>query len=301
MIKQKKKLTLSLIEQRLHELPLLPAVVCDLMALNSESPHFYEKVGELSKSDPALATRVLHVVNSAAAAPSKPITDLQQALVRIGVNRILAFISLLSVARVFTPSTAQQKALWQHSIETAHFAEFIATKFPEFAVDKNLAFTCGLLHDIGRFVMFEISAKAIDVVDAKGWDTPVELPDVESSVLGFTHADVGFIAAKRWSLPKVVTDLVHHHHRYDIWALNKVPVGLKQLITVVQIADLLSVLVEKNPDWESWDESELRARIGSFCIHPKWPKMPVPIDEIAQALPEINAECHEAMEKLRLE
>ncbi|MCP4596568.1 HDOD domain-containing protein [Neptuniibacter sp.] len=296
----KRKLTLSIVEKRVEQLPLLPAVVCDLMTLDPNSSHFYDKVTELSESDPPLATRVLKIVNSAAAAPSHTITDLHEALIRVGVNKILYFITSVSVSKVFTPATDQQKAIWQHSIETAHIAEFIADNMPDFHVDKHMAFTCGLLHDIGRFVLFEITAKAIEVVDSKGWDTPIELPDVERNILGFTHAEVGYLAAKKWQLPKLVVELIHHHHNYGLWQTRDVPESFKQLLTVVQFADFLSVLIEKNPDWPTWDREKLRAQITETCLYKAWPVIPFPIDQLVDELPAIAVECHQIMEKLRL-
>lgn len=296
----KHKLTLSVVEKRVEQLPLLPAVVCDLMTLDPNSSHFYDKVTELSESDPPLATRVLKIVNSAAAAPSHTITNLHEALIRVGVNKILYFITSVSVAKVFTPVTEQQKAIWQHSVETAHIAEFVAENMPDFHVDKHMAYTCGLLHDIGRFVLFEITAKAIDVIDSHGWDTPIELPEVENRILGFTHAEVGYVAAKKWQLPKLVVELIHHHHNYELWHGKDVPQNFVQLLTVVQFADFLSVLIEKNPDWPDWDESKLRGQIKKTCIHHGWPEIAFPLDKLVKELPAIAVECHQVMEKLRL-
>ncbi|WP_415903821.1 HDOD domain-containing protein [Neptuniibacter sp. QD48_55] len=300
MTTKKRKLTLSRIEERVQQLPLLPSVVCDLMALDTNSPFFYDKVTELSQADPPLATRVLKIANSASSAHSHVITDLHEALIRVGTDKILSIITTLSVARVFTPVTDQQKAIWQHSIETAHIAKFVAIHLKDINVDKGLAFTSGLLHDIGRFVLFEMTAKAIDVVDAKGWDTPIELPEVEKGVLGFTHADAGFIAAKKWQLPKVIVDMIRYHHNYDISKHNEVSAELRSLVLVVQFADLVSVLIEKNPEWPDWDEAKLTSEIRSFCHHDSWPKVNFPVNELVKELPVISNECYQILEKLRL-
>lgn len=296
----KKKLTLEIVKERIQHLPLLPSLVCDLMSLDTDSSDFFSIVAELAKKDPPLTAKVLKIVNSASSSPTQDISNLEQALIRVGVAKILSFITSVSVSRVFTPSTDQQKGLWQHSLETAKLAEFIAENTPSFNVDKDLAYTCGLLHDIGRFVLFEISAKAIDVIDSAGWDSPIELPDTETKILGFTHAEVGHLAAKKWRLPKIVTEVIRHHHRYDLWEYPDVPEDFKQLETIIQFADFISVWITKNPTWPDLSKAELRKEIKAACIHDAWPDISFPIDKIVEELPLLSVECNQVMNELRI-
>lgn len=294
-------LTLQSIDERIDQLPLLPAVVSQLMKIHQDTTHFYEQATELAKNDPPLATRVLRIANSASAAASKPIINMREALIRVGVDRALSLITAVSVARVFTPSKPEHKAIWQHSIETAQIAYCVAEHFKALNVDKDLAYTCGLLHDIGRFVLFENAAKALEATDAKGWDSPIELPVVEKELLGFTHADVGYLAAKKWHLPKTIENVIHYHHRYDLWRLDKGSVTFRSLLTVVQFADFLSVLIEKKPDWSEWSEEFLREEIKHVCIHKHWPAMEFPLDEVIAELPAINDKCQSMMSNLGID
>ncbi len=299
MDKKKKKLTLALVEERLGQLPLLPAVVCDLMAMDQESSEFFEKATQLAESDPPLAARVLAYANSAAAAPTEPIVSIQKSMVRVGVAKILHLITAMSVLRVFTPSTDQQKAMWQHALETALIARFIAQQMPSLRVDREQAYACGLLHDIGRFALFEITSKAVDMIDAQGWDTPIELPEVEQKMLGFTHAEVGEIAATKWGLPESMVQVLKLHHSYDIWQHSQ-PEALKNLVLIVQFSDLVSVVIEKNPEWPDWDEAALRDCLTKQCQHKDWPQVVFPIPILAEELPSIAVECFQLMESLKI-
>lgn len=298
MTEHKRKLTLALIEEKIRHLPLLPSVVCDMMHLDQESPHFFEKAAQLSEIDPPLATRVLAIANSASAAPTNPIIKMHDALIRVGANKIQSLILALSVTKIFVPSKPEHKAIWQHSIETAVFSRFLASQLNQFTVDSEQAYTAGLLHDIGRFVLFEISARAIEVIDTRGWDSPIELPLVEERILGFTHANVGFIAAKKWQLPKELQNVIRDHHHYNIWQEKKSSEEFNQLLTVVQFADLLSVFVEKNIDWPKWTEKQLTEKITRYCHHPDWPQIDFPIEAICKALPKLTKEVHQDMLKL---
>lgn len=300
MPNKKKKLTLDLVEHQIQFLPLLPAVVCDLLNLDQDSDDFYEKLTELTITDPPLAARVLTIANSASTAPSTPITNIKEGLIRVGLKTILSLITTISVARIFVPAKPEHKAIWQHSLETAVFAKFIAQRLTAFKVDPEQAYTSGLLHDIGRLTLFSISAKAIEVIDGKGWDTPIELPKVERKVLGFTHAEVGYLAAHKWQLPKVLQNLIRFHHNYNIAQKENVPKEFQDLVILTQYADLLSVFVEKNTDWPKWDKEDLKKEIKSQCFHKDWPEINFPTDEIIEALPSLTDEVNAIMKSLRI-
>lgn len=270
------------------------------MNLDQDSDDFYEKLTQLTITDPPLAARVLTIANSASTAPTSPITNLKEGLIRVGLKTILSLITTLSVAKIFVPAKPEHKAIWQHSLETAVFAKFLAKELPDFKIDPEQAYTCGLLHDIGRLTLFAISAKTIEVIDDRGWATPIELPLVERKILGFTHAEVGYIAAQKWQLPVILQKLIRYHHSYNIAQKENVPTEFANLVILTQYADLLSVFVEKNTDWASWDIAELKKGIEKICYHKDWPKIDFPVDKIIEALPALTQDISAIMKSLRI-
>lgn len=268
------------------------------MKLSQESHDFFDKVSELTQNAPILASRILSIANSASSATSSPITNIQDALIRLGIFKTLSLITTISVSGVISPSKPAHNAIWRHSLETAYLCRYLAGSLPEFSVDKELAYLCGLLHDIGRFVMLQISSKIIDVVDSRGWNTPVELPAVEDKLFGFTHADVGYIAAKKWQLPETITNVIQQHHQYDLWKKNEQSVEFRQLLTIVQLADSISVLTQVNPDWHDWSETALKDRIVEDCIHKDWPTMDFKVDDLILNLPNLYVECEKVLKDI---
>lgn len=296
----KTRFSYDLVKERIHSLPSLPAVVAELMTLSQDAEDFLERVVDLAKLDPPLAARILRVANSVMSASSTPISDLHTALVRLGVFRTVALVSTLAVARVFDAKDDEHKAVWQHSVETACLSRQLAHLMPEFRVDPELAYTCGLLHDIGRFILLRISPKLIGVIDEQGWQSPTELPGVERKLIGFTHADVGVLAAKEWNLPDEITLMIHYHHRYDLWHSDQLSVAQKRLISIVQFADMVSVFIELHPDWPCCTPEQLCDRIETVCHHPEWPLIDFHIDQLAEGLPEISEECDQLLQGLGL-
>ncbi|BBB25585.1 HDOD domain-containing protein [Amphritea japonica] len=289
--------TLEFVKNRIDNLPLLPSVAHELNQLSQDSVEFYAKVAELAEQDPPLAAKVLAAAHSSSSGAHKPEYKIENALERMGVFNTLQLMGALVKTDVFEPTKPGHKGGWRHSVETAKFCRFLAEHMPGFKVDPDLAYMSGLLHDIGRFILLQVAIKAVEVVDDTGWNSPEELTDVEDKLFGFTHAEVGYLAAQHWKLPGTITNMLRYHHHYNLWEIEGLSLKFKQLLTIVQFADFLSVLIITHPDWPAWSEDELREKVTSFCIHKKWPEIEFPIDQLIAEMPAINEECQKVLMK----
>jgi putative nucleotidyltransferase with HDIG domain len=289
---------LEKITRHVDQLPMLPGVLFQLMKLNADDEKFYDQVYNLAKTDPPLASFILGYANSAASSPNNPINSLQAALTRVGSQTIVNLITTLSVSKVFVPSQPEHKAIWKHSIETATIAAFISKITHHHEVEPDMAYMCGLLHDIGRFVLFQFAPKALDETDAIGWGSPNELPLVEKKILGTSHAEIGYIACQKLHLPNIVSSLVKHHHNYNIYSNHKAPKVFRELVLIIQFADFLSVMALKTPNWEKLSNSALKAHIRTHCVMKSWDEHNLPIDAITEALPMLIAKSDKLAEAL---
>ncbi|WP_027857692.1 HDOD domain-containing protein [Marinobacterium jannaschii] len=293
-------ISLEAISKHIDQLPLLPGVVMELIKCDIEDETFYDTLYSLAMSDPPLATFILGYANSASSSPNQSINSLRAALTRVGSHTIVELITALSVAKVFVPTKAEHKALWQHSIETACIASFVCRSSELIAVEPEMAHLCGLLHDIGRFVLFQLAPDALNETDARGWGTPIELVDVEKAVVGFSHADVGFLACKRLNLPPLICNLVRYHHNYKVFNHPKAPLVFRQLALVIQFSDFVSVLVERNTDWKEWKPDLLREKILQHCISAEWQNHSLPVQALVENLPQLIKTSDELRDSLGL-
>jgi len=294
------KVSLDAISKHIDQLPLLPGVVMELLKYDVEDETFYDTLYSLAMSDPPLATFILGYANSASSSPNQSINSLRAALTRVGSHTIVEMITALSVAKVFVPTKAEHRALWQHSIETACIASFICRTSTEIKVEPETAHLAGLLHDIGRFVLFQLAPDALNETDAQGWGTPIELVDVEKAVVGFSHADVGFLACKRLNLPPMICNMVRYHHNYKVFNHPKAPLLFRQLVLVIQFADFVSVLVERNPQWRKWKPDQLREQILENCVSAEWQNHGLPVQPLVENLPELIWNSEQLLEGLGL-
>lgn len=198
--------------QQLHQLPLLPAVVTEILSLDSGADDYLDHLVRLARRDPPFAVRVLQCANSAHSAPLTPIASLERAAMRLGTEQCAGLVLALAVVKVFVPKTDAQRFLWVHSLQTALFATRFCQDIRSLRRDCDQAYVCGLLHDIGRFVQFEGAPADISRIDDMHWTAPEELVEIERSALGYDHTLLGWHACKKWSLPDSVGEVILHHH-----------------------------------------------------------------------------------------
>lgn len=199
------------VTDRVEELPVLPTVLVELLGLDAHADNFPERVTELISIDPGFSLRVLVAANSAASAPIKPIVSVRAAIARIGSARAVNLVLAGGVAQAFTPRNDWERSLWIHALEVAVMAREIAAALPTLDVTPGTAYAAGLLHDIGRFVMFQEAPDELRDIDNGTWTDHRQLLDTELDICGIGHCLVGSLACKRWRLPEPLIEAIALH------------------------------------------------------------------------------------------
>ncbi len=275
------------LEQKIEDLPILPAVVSRLLVLDPNDDNHFEDVLKLSQEDPPFALRIIKLSNSASSSPASPITTLQNAVVRIGTKQIASMAASMAVMHVFSPTTQGEKNLWIHAIQVAVAAKFIAQSSQIFNVDPEQAYLCGLLHDIGRFVLFDKKRKTLDQIEEYNWNAPRHLTDIEKKLYGYDHVDLGYRVCKKWGMSELVTQVIDNHHNYALDQLTTGDTTLSEIIQVIQMADFFSVYMMMNPDALTWEESQLEEALSMRCTHPTTSPLPISIRQLQSLTPKI--------------
>ena len=295
---QNSAFTLDDLERLLNELPLLPAVVTQLMCLDQTGDDYFDEVNKLAERDPPFASRLIRRANSANYSGGHPVYNLQQAAIRLGADSIINLIVSMAVVKVFVPSNPGQKNLWRHSIGTAVAARHIATACAW--VKPQEAYLCGLLQDIGRFVLFEYSQDRLDMVEDTHWRSPLQLIRAEKKVFCFDHAELGGQVCRHWQLPQFLTEVVTLHHDYGISSDPLEKDKLKRMIIIMQMAELFSVLMLLNPEHKDWSADKLRAQVKTSCFHPRWHEVPLSAKKLSELAQDIHDETCELIKELSL-
>ena len=247
---------------RLDELPSLPTVVARLMTLDPEAEGAFEELLSAIESDPGLSARLLARANSVHGGSMLPVTTLRHALTRIGSHEAADLVLALAVTSVFVPRDDWEKSLWRHAIQVATAARELARRCADDDVDPDEAYAAGLLHDIGRFVLFQEAPDRLRRIDEGGWDNPRDLLEEERRICGLTHAELGARACRHWGLPDSIAEIVLHHHERPRGPLEGQVAKLTALIRLADLAMFPSV-IPGTPGLKDAPDDVLRVKLQS--------------------------------------
>lgn len=197
------------------ELSMLPAVAYEALEMAKDPDCNSRHFASVVERDVKLATDILSLANSAVFACGSPVSNLQQAIVRLGFRQCRNLILTSSAASLMKNLPLEQEwvreLLWQHSVITAttcvHLNRALGLGF------SGEEFTAGLLHDLGRLLLALASAESFACVDSLDFqETGADMLSVEQSVLGTDHCRFGAWFAQQSGLPKpLITAILYHH------------------------------------------------------------------------------------------
>lgn len=198
---------------RLKSLPPAPTVLMELLQQFKDEDRDVDRIVALITHDPALAAQVLKLCNSAAFAADHPVDDMFEAISRVGFYEIYRLVAAVVGARAVAmggkSKTVDLSQFWRHSVLVAVAAETIAARYDD---GGGVAFTAGLLHDIGKVVLAAVEENAYAEVIASAGASGLALLGAEMGCFGVNHAAIGGRLLTRWRLPETLAAAVEHHH-----------------------------------------------------------------------------------------
>ncbi len=220
----------------LSDMPALPAVVARLTRLIGDPRTTASDINDTLSSDPGLVTRILKQVNSPFYGFSRRITTITNAVVILGFTHVRNLALSAFVFDAFGSwrgSPFDIGSLWRHSIGSAFLAAKLAkTQDPKLEED---AFICGLLHDLGKFIMARNAPAHMESVLRTAEAEDILFLEAERLRLGYDHTELGAYAMERWNLPESLCRVVRFHHR----PLDA-PESARTLACVTNAADIVA-------------------------------------------------------------
>ncbi|MCC8190568.1 MAG: HDOD domain-containing protein [Planctomycetes bacterium] len=198
----------------LTDMPALPTVVARLTRLIADPRTTASDINVALSVDPGLVTKILKLVNSSYYGFSRRITTITNAVVILGFNQVrnLALSAFIfdKFAGAERESGFDIKGFWKHCLGAAFIGSQIARHIdPKLEED---AFICGLLHDLGKFVMALNAPRHIAVVLDRVAKKDILFHAAEKECLDYDHAMLGAAVMERWNLPETLVNVVRDHH-----------------------------------------------------------------------------------------
>ena len=186
-----------------------------LMSIIGNREHTLQDVVRIVETDSTLAARILRTVNSAAFGLTNSVDSVNRAVSYLG-DKTVAGIALEICASSLYQSPLDgymtgKGQLWRHCLRTAIASREIA-KHSKSDTNPEVAYTAGLLHDIGKSVLDEWLSKrapiTFEALDAGEED----FQEAEKSLIDTDHAEAGALLISAWGLPRSLQEAVRHHH-----------------------------------------------------------------------------------------
>lgn len=201
----------------LKNLPTLPDAATRVIELSSDPDVSPKALAEAVERDPIIATRLLKLVNSPYFGIRGTVGSIQQALVFLGVSNLRNLVLSTCAVDLFNQDgcigSFSRGELWRHSLATAMAARELAKVTR--ACDPEIAFTAGLIHDVGKIVLdrhfHDDFAVVIEFMDSSGF----AMVEAERAVIEADHAEIGLYLAMHWALPEVLQAAIGGHHAPD--------------------------------------------------------------------------------------
>lgn len=177
----------------------LPVIQIKLLELLENEDVGFDELAELIDQDPALATRVLAIVNSPMYITRSKAEDLKSAIKRMGVTGIsnIASSVLMKGVRPHRPIYYKMfgRQIWIHSIQTAILCRGFAGELGE---EEFSGHFLGLIHDVGKIIIFNCLNDAFSEGIVEGEPGSKAFKDMMSEM----SKDISYFIAREWKLPE---------------------------------------------------------------------------------------------------
>lgn len=194
-------------------------------------------IGEVLMADQALSARILQLANSSFYGFPSRIETISHAVTMIGAEQMVALVQGTCVASIFSRvprELVNMELFWKHSIACGVTARIIAARRREPNTERF--FLLGLLHDIGRLVIFQhLPDEAAAALEQAGRDRRL-LFQAEANILGFDHATVGYDLLRTWKLPARLCEPIKMHHSYNAASLYPIETAILHTADVIVTA-----------------------------------------------------------------
>ena len=198
--------------QAAGDLPAMPVVATKVMQLVEDENVTAAELAKIVASDPAVAARIMKISNSPLYGCQRQNQTLPGAIMLMGFNTLKSLVVVAYLKDVFKPIGLTEKMLWEHSFGAALAARIIASDIRE--INPEEAFLAGLLHDIGKLIMFNSDRDKFHMVIEQCFNEGIWFEDAEKAVYPYTHSELGGCVLEKWNFPAVLVNAVTQHHTF---------------------------------------------------------------------------------------
>lgn len=232
---------LNEIIEKARQMPLLSSSSMRLLEIIGDPGHSIQDVAKIVITDSALTVKILELVNSAAFGLRQPISTVTHALPYVGEKAVVALAMSLASPQVFNRPLlgyeSKKGELWAHGLRTAIAANELS-KFTHEKISAGVAYTAGILHDIGKSILSKfLTGMPTEMLKKLENEEVKDFLEAEEAMVGANHCVVGAELAKHWNLPMDLQTAIRYHHKPA-----EADAGYRTMAYVIHLADMIAMM-----------------------------------------------------------
>jgi HD-like signal output (HDOD) protein len=193
----------------------------DIMQLRSNMYANASDLASVVEMDPSLAAQVVRYANSPMYGYQGKIITIQDAIARVlGYDVVMDMALGVTLGKSLNmPATGPlgMNNFWQHAIHAAALTHRLSKRMEsDNKPQPGAAYLCGLLHDFGFLVLGHLFKDDFELLSRLITENPeTPLVELEHTLLGMTHEEIGAWLSEAWNMPRAVTVAIREHHNID--------------------------------------------------------------------------------------
>lgn len=213
---RKSRSLIDLIEEKLNDdrtvLPVFDQTGLRIQKEVARDEPDVNRIEKLVTGDQALTTQVLKTANSAFYKGLTKVPTVKAAIVRLGTAEISNIVMLATQQKHYTAKDprirAMMQKLWRHAVGCAIGAQWAAREFG-FKHLAGEAFTAGLLHDVGKLLLFSV----IETIQREKNVAVHSDESLLAEIMQSFHTQHGYLLLRNWNLPASYCVIARDHHQ----------------------------------------------------------------------------------------
>ncbi len=202
----------------IERLEPLPLTLQRLVVILGKEDINTTEIVQVIELDGAVAANILRMANSARFGGRFEITNLKDAVVRLGTSVLLeiALGAQLHTLRTAAPLyDLTEDDLWLHGAAASMAVKAIMRESHSGSIPQ-IATIAALIHDIGKLIMVRYLQADVSAILSICSEKQVTFVEAEREIFGCDHAEVGAAVARKWSFPEPITQVIERHHQVPV-------------------------------------------------------------------------------------
>ena len=273
-----KKPTPADIDTAIQQVRPIPQIALKIIRMIQDDDCTMSEIGEEVRQDQVVSAKTINLCNSVQFALKSRVGSIDHALVLLGEKRLLMLVVSASLETIFSESSQGYSlckgGIFQHALGTA----ILSAELAEFTgrSDPDIAYTAGLLHDIGKVLLDQYMTSAAPYFYRAAHEEGAELCKMEKERFNITHPEAGALLGERWTLADNLIDTIRHHHRPEEATVDK------DLVTLVYLADLLMSRFRVDHEFERLNTDKIDKSLKRVGLSPD--HFPIIVDRIPRSI-----------------